>query len=114
MLTLKNQGTLFCTSVAIMVANYMQNRRLAWRVGDGTKIYCWKGRRVYGMIVIDHALPSLSNTNFGKEKTGSFLLELWLTIEKVAHYWNGGYTIEKVAHYWNGGYTIGMVAILLK
>ena len=44
----------------------------------------------------------------------SLLLELWLTIEKVAHYWNGGYTIEKVAHYWNGGYTIGMVAILLK
>ena len=51
-----------------MAANYVQNRRLAWRVGDGTKIYCWKGRRVYGMIVIDHALPSLSNTNFGKEK----------------------------------------------
>ena len=42
------------------------------------------------------------------------LLELWLIIEKVAHYWNDGYTIEKVAHYWNGGYTIGMVTILLK
>ena len=59
-----------------MAANYVQNRRLAWRVGDGTKIYCWKGRRVYGMIVINHALPSLSNTNFGKEKTGSFYLPI--------------------------------------
>ena len=46
--------------------------------------------------------------------TSTEVLELWLTIENVAHYWNGGYTIENVAHYWNGGYTIGMVAILLK
>ena len=40
------------------------------------------------------------------------MLELWLTIGMVTHYWNGGYTIEKVAHYWNGGYTIGIVAII--
>ena len=41
-----------------------------------------------------------------------------LTIEMVAHYWNGGsllkwwLTIGMVAHYWNGGYTIEMVAII--
>ena len=62
-----------------MAANYVQNRRSAWRVGDRTKTYCWKGRRVYGMIVLDHALQSLSNTNLGKEKKGS----CYLTIKAI-------------------------------